>query len=178
MVASIPWMPPTVSRALSRYVTAEYYLGATRLPSRPQAQRSSISVDAPPHLGSSSRTSTSRASRTVPAITRFSRTRRRSPKCDKLSPRGVRTYPKASGSLQWAAGNLTSGTNAADRRSSVTRLADGRHGTIGNAVALCANCHRKMHILNRSADRKKLAARIDVRDSDVPQNAGHGKTTT
>jgi len=29
---------------------------------------------------------------------------------------------------------------------------------IGNTVALCPNCHRKMHVLNRSMDQKKLKA--------------------
>ena len=51
----------------------------------------------------------------------------------------------------------------------VTRLADGGEDAIANAVALCANCHRKMHILNRSADKKTLLARIKDRDSGDPQ---------
>lgn len=33
-----------------------------------------------------------------------------------------------------------------------------------NAVALCANCHRKMHILNRESGRGLLRKRILQRD--------------
>lgn len=35
-------------------------------------------------------------------------------------------------------------------------LARGGEDTIGNTVALCPNCHRKMHVLNTKADREKL----------------------
>jgi 5-methylcytosine-specific restriction endonuclease McrA len=42
-------------------------------------------------------------------------------------------------------------------------LAKGGPDTIENTVALCPNCHRKMHCLNRSADRKALAARVAQR---------------
>ena len=35
-------------------------------------------------------------------------------------------------------------------------LAKGGPDTIDNVVALCPNCHRKMHVLNRPADIKKL----------------------
>jgi 5-methylcytosine-specific restriction protein A len=35
-------------------------------------------------------------------------------------------------------------------------LAQGGEDTIANAVALCPNCHRKMHVLNEKADREKL----------------------
>jgi 5-methylcytosine-specific restriction protein A len=35
-------------------------------------------------------------------------------------------------------------------------LADGGEDSIGNTVALCPNCHRKMHVVNRKADRQRL----------------------
>jgi 5-methylcytosine-specific restriction protein A len=35
-------------------------------------------------------------------------------------------------------------------------LSNGGDDSIQNAVALCPNCHRKMHALNRKADIKKL----------------------
>ncbi|MDD5216181.1 MAG: HNH endonuclease [Methylococcales bacterium] len=38
----------------------------------------------------------------------------------------------------------------------VIRLADGGADSIKNVVALCPNCHRKMHILNLEEDVKKL----------------------
>lgn len=38
----------------------------------------------------------------------------------------------------------------------VIRLADGGADSIDNTVALCPNCHRKMHILNLSEDIEKL----------------------
>jgi 5-methylcytosine-specific restriction enzyme A len=38
-------------------------------------------------------------------------------------------------------------------------LAHGGEDTTENTVALCPNCHRKMHILNHKADRAKLAKR-------------------
>lgn len=40
-------------------------------------------------------------------------------------------------------------------------LSEGGHDTIDNTVALCPNCHRKMHILNRKEDIKKLCALIN-----------------
>jgi 5-methylcytosine-specific restriction protein A len=36
-------------------------------------------------------------------------------------------------------------------------LAKGGEDTLRNAIALCPNCHRKMHALNKKADLKKLA---------------------
>jgi 5-methylcytosine-specific restriction protein A len=38
-------------------------------------------------------------------------------------------------------------------------LAEGGEDTIANTVALCPNCHRKMHVLNHKADREKLSRR-------------------
>jgi 5-methylcytosine-specific restriction enzyme A len=38
-------------------------------------------------------------------------------------------------------------------------LAQGGEDTIGNTVALCPNCHRKMHVLNQKADKERLAMR-------------------
>ena len=35
---------------------------------------------------------------------------------------------------------------------------------ISNAVALCANCHRKMHILNSNEDVSQLKKKIELRD--------------
>lgn len=46
----------------------------------------------------------------------------------------------------------------------IFRLADDGKDSIENAVALCANCHRKMHILNRSVDRTKLHSLVKQRD--------------
>lgn len=46
----------------------------------------------------------------------------------------------------------------------VTRLADGGEDWISNAVALCANCHRKMHVLSKKSDTTKLRSRINQRD--------------
>ena len=42
-------------------------------------------------------------------------------------------------------------------------LADGGTDTIDNAVALCPNCHRKMHILNTASDFKKLEIQARVK---------------
>jgi|ERR1700722_8367891 len=42
-------------------------------------------------------------------------------------------------------------------------LAKGGDDILENAVALCPNCHRKMHVLNRAADRKKLTYRVATR---------------
>ena len=39
-------------------------------------------------------------------------------------------------------------------------LSTGGADTISNTVALCPNCHRKMHIINNEADRKLLMARV------------------
>jgi len=38
----------------------------------------------------------------------------------------------------------------------IDRLARGGSDTIENTVALCPNCHRKMHLLNLKSDRRKL----------------------
>jgi 5-methylcytosine-specific restriction protein A len=45
----------------------------------------------------------------------------------------------------------------------VVHLAKGGPDTIENAVALCPNCHRRMHALDRRADRKRLLSRIETR---------------
>jgi len=39
-------------------------------------------------------------------------------------------------------------------------LSEGGTDTIDNTVALCPNCHRKMHVLNLNEDRKKLRAAV------------------
>ena len=39
-------------------------------------------------------------------------------------------------------------------------LSEGGDDSIDNAVALCPNCHRRMHVLNRSDDRAALYARL------------------
>ena len=41
----------------------------------------------------------------------------------------------------------------------ITWLAKGGEDAIENTVALCPNCHRKMHVLNNKADREKLIKR-------------------
>jgi len=46
----------------------------------------------------------------------------------------------------------------------VEHLARGGPDTIANAVALCPNCHRKMHMLDPSHDRQALLERIKLRD--------------
>ena len=38
----------------------------------------------------------------------------------------------------------------------IKRLADGGTDTIDNVVAICPNCHRRMHVLNREEDLLKL----------------------
>ena len=38
----------------------------------------------------------------------------------------------------------------------IKRLADGGTDTIDNIVAICSNCHRRMHVLNREEDILKL----------------------
>jgi len=35
-------------------------------------------------------------------------------------------------------------------------LAEGGEDSIENTVAVCPNCHRKMHVLNLQADKEKL----------------------
>jgi 5-methylcytosine-specific restriction protein A len=42
-------------------------------------------------------------------------------------------------------------------------LAKGGEDIITNAVALCPNCHRKMHVLNKKTDKKKLTKRVGAR---------------
>jgi 5-methylcytosine-specific restriction protein A len=49
----------------------------------------------------------------------------------------------------------------------VIHLADGGSDEIQNTVALCPNCHRRMHALRRLDDVKKLRARIQSRTSEV-----------
>lgn len=44
-------------------------------------------------------------------------------------------------------------------------LAKGGSDTIDNTVALCPNCHRKMHVLNLETDREKLFKRVTSRRS-------------
>jgi 5-methylcytosine-specific restriction enzyme A len=44
-------------------------------------------------------------------------------------------------------------------------LAHGGLDVLENTVALCPNCHRKMHIVNGNADRSKLLKRIVSRDT-------------
>lgn len=39
-------------------------------------------------------------------------------------------------------------------------LAHGGADTVENTVALCPNCHKKMHIVNAEADRLKLKESI------------------
>jgi 5-methylcytosine-specific restriction protein A len=48
-------------------------------------------------------------------------------------------------------------------------LAKGGADAIGNAVALCPNCHRKMHVKDAPADRRKLRERITERDAPMPE---------
>lgn len=43
-------------------------------------------------------------------------------------------------------------------------LAKGGADSIDNAVALCPNCHRKMHALNAAKDRRRLKSRVRERD--------------
>lgn len=49
----------------------------------------------------------------------------------------------------------------------VHHLANGGPDTIANAVALCANCHRKMHALDRARDRETLYSQIQTRDQSA-----------
>jgi len=49
----------------------------------------------------------------------------------------------------------------------IVRLADSGPDTLENTVALCPNCHRKMHALNRNEDRTRLARRIARRLTDI-----------
>jgi 5-methylcytosine-specific restriction protein A len=46
----------------------------------------------------------------------------------------------------------------------VVHLAKGGPDSIGNAIALCPNCHRKMHVLDRKQDRTILLTRIAQRE--------------
>jgi 5-methylcytosine-specific restriction enzyme A len=47
-------------------------------------------------------------------------------------------------------------------------LAQGGEDTIGNTVALCPNCHRKMHVLNGKKDKEKLTQRAASRATAMP----------
>ena len=42
----------------------------------------------------------------------------------------------------------------------VITLADGGPDDIYNTVAICPNCHRKMHVLQRKRDMDKLQSKI------------------
>jgi 5-methylcytosine-specific restriction protein A len=46
----------------------------------------------------------------------------------------------------------------------VQHLAKGGDDTIDNAVALCPNCHRKMHALDLASDRQRLLRRVQERE--------------
>jgi 5-methylcytosine-specific restriction protein A len=46
----------------------------------------------------------------------------------------------------------------------IQHLAKGGDDAISNAVALCPNCHRKMHTLNRKGDIETLQVRVEARD--------------
>ena len=46
----------------------------------------------------------------------------------------------------------------------LTPLAKGGDDLMNNAVALCPNCHRKMHVINNASDKKSLLERIAQRD--------------
>jgi len=57
----------------------------------------------------------------------------------------------------------------------VVHLAKGGPDTIENAVALCPNCHRRMHALDLAAGRKRLLLRIAamvIPASKIPQYSG------
>jgi 5-methylcytosine-specific restriction protein A len=57
-------------------------------------------------------------------------------------------------------------------------LAKGGEDTTANTVALCPNCHRKMHVLNRKADREKLMERAAARDvSETVPSSGPSAAT-
>jgi 5-methylcytosine-specific restriction enzyme A len=43
-------------------------------------------------------------------------------------------------------------------------LAKGGEDTIANTVALCPNCHRKMHVLNRKLDKEQLSKRAAAKE--------------
>jgi 5-methylcytosine-specific restriction protein A len=43
-------------------------------------------------------------------------------------------------------------------------LAKGGEDTIANTVALCPNCHRKLHVLNRKVDKETLSKRAAERE--------------
>jgi len=47
----------------------------------------------------------------------------------------------------------------------ITWLSKGGEDTIENAVALCPNCHRKMHLLNLAKDRTELQFRVKKRET-------------
>ena len=49
----------------------------------------------------------------------------------------------------------------------IKRLADNGDDDHYNAVALCPNCHRRMHSLNRKSDIKKLKNRVTSRDKNL-----------
>lgn len=49
----------------------------------------------------------------------------------------------------------------------VVHLARKGADTIDNAIALCPNCHRRMHVLDLATDVKLLRARIAERDRNL-----------
>jgi 5-methylcytosine-specific restriction protein A len=54
----------------------------------------------------------------------------------------------------------------------VKHLAKGGPDTIENAVALCPNCHRRMHVLDLSRDRNRLGVRIQQREEAFANDEG------
>ena len=50
-------------------------------------------------------------------------------------------------------------------------LARGGHDTLENTVALCPNCHRKMHIVDAQQDKENLKKRVSQRGTDKAQQA-------
>ncbi|MBM0204449.1 HNH endonuclease [Micromonospora sp. STR1s_5] len=49
----------------------------------------------------------------------------------------------------------------------IVHLAQGGPDTIENTVALCPNCHRRMHALNHETDRRRLLRRVAARIIDA-----------
>jgi 5-methylcytosine-specific restriction enzyme A len=58
----------------------------------------------------------------------------------------------------------------------IVHLAKGGADTVENAVALCPNCHRRMHVLDKKADRKKLRQRVVEREAAAGLLDPHEKT--
>lgn len=55
----------------------------------------------------------------------------------------------------------------------VKRLADGGSDTIDNVVALCPNCHRKMHVRNEMSDVVMLKNVAEANEQQVQRSAGY-----